>query len=157
MPAASPQKVDLNELLQSVADLFGAETNGKVVYKAALPSRIVSVDKTSLSRAISNIIINALQAKKEGQVNLEVTITTNITNRVAITSIHDNGKGMESDVREKAFEPQFTTKHSGSGLGLAMTKQIVMQAGGKIWFESARDTGTTFFIELPLHDEGMPS
>lgn len=156
MPAAFPQKVDINELLQSVVDLFGAETNGKVMYMASLPSYIVSVDKTAFSRAISNIIINALQAKKEGQVDLEVTILTNITNKVAITSIHDNGKGMDADVREKVFEPQFTTKHSGSGLGLAMTKQIVMQAGGKIWFESTMDKGTTFYIELPLVDEHRP-
>jgi signal transduction histidine kinase len=56
---------------------------------------------------------------------------------------------MTPQIQEKIFQPQFTTKQTGSGLGLAMTRQIILQAGGRIWFESTIDLGSTFFIELP--------
>ncbi len=149
MPAAQPQTLLLNDLLQSTAHLFGAETSGKVMLQ---PGRdvMVSVDKTSFSRAVSNIIINALQAKREGQHDLEVQLTTVVRQDIVVISIHDNGKGMSEEVKERVFQPQFTTKHSGSGLGLALTQQIIKQAGGKIWFDSTLDQGTTFFIELPV-------
>lgn len=148
MPAAHPQSVKLNDLLQGAVNLFGAETSGKVALQP-VSDIAVSVDKTSFSRAISNIIINALQAKKEGQQDLEVLITAVEKDGVVLVSIRDNGKGMTDEVREKVFQPQFTTKHSGSGLGLALTQQIVRQAGGRIWFESVVDRGTVFYIELP--------
>ncbi len=138
----------LNDLLQGAVNLFGAETSGKVALQP-VSDIAVSVDKTSFSRAISNIIINALQAKKEGQQDLEVLITAVEKDGVVLVSIRDNGKGMTDEVREKVFQPQFTTKHSGSGLGLALTQQIVRQAGGRIWFESVVDRGTVFYIELP--------
>ena len=113
---------------------------------------MVSVDQTFFSRAVSNIIINALQAKKDGQAVVEVNIGTATKNRSVVIAIHDNGKGMTQEVQERIFQPQFTTKDSGSGLGLAITKQIVTQAGGKIWFESKSGIGTTFFIELQQAD-----
>jgi signal transduction histidine kinase len=69
---------------------------------------------------------------------------------MALISISDNGKGIPTDLRQRIFEPQFTTKESGSGLGLAMARQIILQAGGRIWFESEAGRGTTFSIELPL-------
>jgi signal transduction histidine kinase len=56
-------------------------------------------------------------------------------------------------MRSKIFIPNFTTKSSGTGLGLAMSKTIVEQAKGRIWFETAEDEGTTFFVELPVYDE----
>jgi signal transduction histidine kinase len=56
-------------------------------------------------------------------------------------------------MRSKIFIPNFTTKSSGTGLGLAMSKTIVEQAKGQIWFETEEDSGTTFFVELPIYDE----
>jgi two-component system nitrogen regulation sensor histidine kinase NtrY len=152
MPSPSPQKVNFHELLQSTVNLFGAESAGKVSYYPGDPSFVVLVDRTSFSRAISNIIINALQAKRDGQTDLEVSIRTHAQGDTVVIAIQDNGKGMSDEVMKKAFQPQFTTKHSGSGLGLAMAQQIARQAGGKISFESVQDKGTTFFVELPLAD-----
>jgi signal transduction histidine kinase len=57
-------------------------------------------------------------------------------------------------MQSKIFTPNFTTKSSGTGLGLAMSKTIVEQAKGKIWFETSVNNGTTFFVELPLADKG---
>jgi signal transduction histidine kinase len=63
--------------------------------------------------------------------------------------VKDNGSGIPESARHKVFEPSFTTKSSGMGLGLAMVKNLVESFGGTIWFETSRN-GTEFIIELPL-------
>jgi signal transduction histidine kinase len=67
-----------------------------------------------------------------------------------IVSVKDNGEGIPASMQSKIFAPNFTTKSSGTGLGLAMCKSIVEQAQGKIWFETTLGEGTTFHVELPL-------
>jgi signal transduction histidine kinase len=67
-----------------------------------------------------------------------------------LVSLIDNGEGIPPEMQSKIFIPNFTTKSSGTGLGLAMCKSIVEQAQGKIWFETTPGSGTTFFVELPL-------
>ena len=64
--------------------------------------------------------------------------------------IRDNGEGIPEEMHNKIFTPNFTTKTSGTGLGLAMCKSIVEQAGGQIWFETEVGKGTTFFVTLPV-------
>jgi signal transduction histidine kinase len=64
--------------------------------------------------------------------------------------VKDNGEGIPEETRAKIFVPNFTTKTSGTGLGLAMCKSIVEQAGGNIWFNTETNQGTTFFVQLPL-------
>ena len=150
MPMPSPQKVDLNKLLQDVVTLFSTATEGRINFILIEHSPSVSADSTSLSRAFSNMIINALQAKREGQDVLEINISGVVRRNTIVITIRDNGKGMSKEVQERIFHPQFTTKQSGSGLGLAITKQIIGQSGGKIWFESTINQGTAFLIELPL-------
>ena len=150
MPTPSLQKVDLNKLLQDVVTLFSTATEGRINFILIEHSPSVSADLTSLSRAFSNMIINALQAKRETQDVLEINISGVIRIDTVVITIRDNGKGMSQEVQERIFQPQFTTKQSGSGLGLAITKQIIGQTGGKIWFESTSNQGTSFNIELPL-------
>ena len=65
-------------------------------------------------------------------------------------SVADNGGGIPEHMQDKIFMPNFTTKSSGTGLGLAMSKSIAEQAHGDIWFESVLGEGTTFFVKLPL-------
>ncbi len=67
-----------------------------------------------------------------------------------LIKVKDNGMGITEELQAKIFTPNFTTKTSGTGLGLAMSKGIVEQAKGKIWFETKAGEGTTFFVELPL-------
>jgi signal transduction histidine kinase len=64
--------------------------------------------------------------------------------------VKDNGHGIPEDMQSKIFTPNFTTKTSGTGLGLAMCKGIVEQSHGRIWFETSEGMGTSFFVELPL-------
>lgn len=67
-----------------------------------------------------------------------------------MVKIKDNGTGIPYEKQSKIFTPNFTTKTSGTGLGLAMCKGIVEQNNGKIWFETKENIGTIFFVELPL-------
>jgi signal transduction histidine kinase len=69
---------------------------------------------------------------------------------VITISIKDNGEGISPAMQAKIFAPNFTTKSSGTGLGLAMCKSIVEQAHGNIWFETKPGEGTVFYVELPL-------
>jgi signal transduction histidine kinase len=69
-----------------------------------------------------------------------------------IVSIRDNGEGIPEEMQAKIFIPNFTTKSSGTGLGLAMCKGIVEQAKGRIWFETKVGEGTVFYVELPVAD-----
>jgi len=66
-------------------------------------------------------------------------------------SVNDNGSGISLELQDKLFEPSFTTKSSGMGLGLAITKKIIENFKGEIWFQSNQEDGTTFFIKLPLY------
>ena len=68
----------------------------------------------------------------------------------ALISIADNGIGIDEEATKKIFQPYFTTKSSGTGLGLAMTKKIIEFWKGAIWFETVDGVGTTFYIKLPV-------
>jgi signal transduction histidine kinase len=67
-----------------------------------------------------------------------------------IVLITDNGTGISEELKDKIFNPNFTTKNGGMGLGLALVKNIVESSEGKIWFETSLGEGTTFFVELPM-------
>jgi len=149
MPALAPQQTDLVALVAQATALFANASEGKVQFSPPSGSFWVSVDPTALTRALSNIVINALQARAEGS-NASVEITLTVVEKRAIIAIRDNGKGIPDSVQERIFQPQFTTKESGSGLGLYMARQFVLQSGGRIWFTTS-GAGTTFFIELPLY------
>ncbi len=149
MPAPIPQRVNLVNLLSETANLFSAGENAEVTFGNPGQPFWVSVDPTSFSRALSNILINAIQAKDVGR-EVRVEIVLIHVGENALVQIRDNGRGIPADLQGRIFQPQFTTKQAGSGLGLPLARQIILQAGGRVWFESVEGQGTTFFIELPL-------
>jgi signal transduction histidine kinase len=77
-----------------------------------------------------------------------------ISSSAVVVSLSDNGIGINDDLKDRLFEPNFTTKTSGMGLGLAITKNIIETSGGKIWFETIPEDGTIFYVKLPLCKEG---
>lgn len=107
-------------------------------------------DPKLYGRVISNLIINGIQAVIEGK-KPKILVNLFFEGEECIKlSIKDNGKGISDELKEKVFLPNFSTKSEGSGLGLAIAKRGVETAGGKIWFETSHETGTTFFLQFPL-------
>tara|TARA_R100000322_G_C5283359_1_gene150408 strand:- start:168 stop:503 length:336 start_codon:yes stop_codon:yes gene_type:complete len=107
-------------------------------------------DPKLYGRVISNLIINGIQAVEEGK-KPKILVNLYFDGQEHIKlSIKDNGKGISDELKEKVFLPNFSTKSEGSGLGLAIAKRGVETAGGKIWFETSSDTGTTFYLLFPL-------
>jgi two-component system, NtrC family, nitrogen regulation sensor histidine kinase NtrY len=139
---------DLNELLKLVAQLHVAE-NSLLTWQLWPQQVMINADRTHINRLFTNLLQNAMQSVPEGKqpvVRLENYVSDN---KVMIT-VTDNGSGIAEEMQSKIFTPNFTTKTSGTGLGLAMCKGIVEQAGGRIWFDTKLDVGTAFYVELPM-------
>jgi two-component system, NtrC family, nitrogen regulation sensor histidine kinase NtrY len=118
-----------------------------------LPQQVfIHADRTHINRLFTNLIQNAIQAVPEGK-TVEIKVDEELADDKVLIKVIDNGMGITEELQAKIFTPNFTTKTSGTGLGLAMSKGIVEQAKGKIWFETKAGEGTTFFVELPLADE----
>ena len=148
----APEKIVINELLKSCITLFEQEQYIKFVSNLPLQPIVIFADRDKMLRLFNNIIKNAIQAipfQTEGT----ITISLELHNSMALVSIRDTGAGVPTEVANKMFEPYFTTKSTGSGFGLAISKKIIEMAGGRIWFETELHVGTVFYIELPVVEE----
>ena len=110
---------------------------------------MVFADKDQMVRTFNNLIKNAIQAIPEERQGHIVVSIDQLENNVRIR-ISDNGSGIPDDKRMNIFVPYFTTKSTGTGLGLAMVKQIIDNHNGLIYFEANQPQGTTFIVELPI-------
>ena len=107
----------------------------------------IHADGKQMLRVLNNLIKNAIQAIPENQEG-RIDIKLEREKSCFLISIKDNGTGIPTKVQERIFAPNFTTKSSGMGLGLAMVKNIIEGLGGEIWFETKERLGTTFFVRL---------
>ena len=140
---------DLNESLKLLIQLHSMEDNLELTWKPVSGSVMIEADRTHINRLFTNLIQNALQAipdSKRAYIEMEEIIGES----TVLITVKDNGSGIPEDVQSKIFTPNFTTKSSGTGLGLAMCKGIVEENKGNIWFQTTNGYGTTFFVELPL-------
>jgi signal transduction histidine kinase len=153
MPEARPEELDLNELLDVAMELYLNEQTIKVSISKVEERMIIYSDKSQLLRVFTNLLENATQAIPEGR-DGEIEVMLRKEDNNALITITDIGQGIAPDVAERIFQPYFTTKSSGTGLGLAMTKKIIEFWQGQIWFETIEDEGTTFFIRLPIVEPG---
>ncbi|MCX6318132.1 MAG: HAMP domain-containing sensor histidine kinase [Bacteroidetes bacterium] len=145
----SVSRFDLHDVIASLKDLYTADSQILVEWRPIADSLNIEADKTQMNRLFTNLLANAVEACNGNAVcRIEVSEMRNgDTIRI---SIKDNGEGIAPETQERIFVPNFTTKSSGTGLGLAMCKGIVEKARGRIWFETEQGKGTTFFVELPL-------
>jgi len=144
--------VDLHEVIRPVTELHAVDDRIQIVWNKAPGPVLVKADRTHLNRLFTNLILNAMQAIPPER-RVMISIEEEIDDEHVLIKIKDNGNGISDELQSKMFTPNFTTKTSGTGLGLAMSKGIVEQARGKIWFETEVGVGTTFFVELPLIHE----
>jgi nitrogen fixation/metabolism regulation signal transduction histidine kinase len=140
---------DLHDVIGSLKDLYQPNQQVELIWYPVLEKVMVNADKTQMNRLFTNLFANAVEACHERS-DCKIEVSEIIEGDIIRISIKDNGEGIAPEMQKRIFIPNFTTKSSGTGLGLAMCKGIVEQAKGKIWFETEEGKGTTFFIELNL-------
>jgi signal transduction histidine kinase len=143
------ETVDLRAVLTSLVSLYQANPKVEITWEKYEGPVYLRADKTHMNRLFTNLLSNAVEACNE-KPRCCITIKEHRKENNILISIRDNGEGIPREMHTRIFTPNFTTKTSGTGLGLAMCKSIVEQSEGSIWFETEPGNGTTFFIQLPL-------
>ncbi|PRY04940.1 HAMP domain-containing protein [Pontibacter ummariensis] len=150
MPEPKAELMDISAALQKAADLHNDPAAAVIEKDIQAEEVVVKADENLMVRTFNNLLLNAIQAvpasrKPHIKIGLELQ-----PDKTVLISIQDNGSGIPVDIRGKVFIPNFSTKYTGSGIGLAVAKRGIENAGGRIWFETEEGQGTTFFISLPL-------
>jgi nitrogen fixation/metabolism regulation signal transduction histidine kinase len=145
MPTQKREKIEVISVVKLALDIFNEDA---VKYYPKQKELYANLDKTQLIRIVTNLVKNALQASENNEnPSIDVKVFSE-GNDVKIT-VSDNGKGIYEDVKDLIFEPKFTTKSSGMGLGLPMIKNIIEAYDGTISFTSKEGIGTVFTVILP--------
>ncbi|MFQ5736405.1 MAG: ATP-binding protein [Thermodesulfobacteriota bacterium] len=150
MPASNPSANDLNEIVLETISLYKTG-HRSVKFETSLDSRlpVLDVDRDQIKRVLINLIDNAVAAVGEGgQVRAETLYVEDL--QLARLEIVDNGPGIRPEVKQRLFEPYFSTKKAGTGLGLAIVSNIVADHNGYIRIKDNLPRGTRFIIELPV-------
>ncbi|TWI97259.1 HAMP domain-containing protein [Mucilaginibacter frigoritolerans] len=149
MPDTRIEPLNVFDVLTQAVTIFKQMDNVKIVYLPPSTPFMINADRDQLLRCFNNLLKNAIEASPASRVGV-IEVNYLITSKNILLTIHDNGNGIPEELREKIFEPNFTTKSSGTGLGLAFVKNSIENAGGKVWFETVVNEGTTFYLSLPL-------
>ena len=145
MPTQKKEKIEIISIVKLALDIFNEKS---VKYLTKEKELYAFLDKTQLIRIVTNLVKNALQATENEEnplINVEI-ISKGSKIKIVVS---DNGKGISEEVKDLIFEPKFTTKTSGMGLGLPMIKNIIEAYDGAISFTSNKGTGTVFTVILP--------
>lgn len=145
LPEKNNELFDLNDEIRNIINVFSDE---RIYFHSNKISIMVEMDKIYLSRIITNLITNARQARNT---DIESIINVNVEQRQKriIIEVEDNGVGIPEEMYDRIFEPNFTSKTSGTGLGLTMVRKMVEEYKGEISVKSEVDKGSTFTISFP--------
>ena len=147
MPAQQNETLNVVDVVKLALDIFNEDY---IEYFPSTKEIITKIDRTQLIRVITNLVKNAIQAIPDEQMDKKVWVSVKKEQNQTIISVKDNGKGIAEVDFDRVFEPKFTTKTSGMGLGLAIIKNIIENYHGNITFESKLNKGTTFKVILPI-------
>ena len=145
LPKTQLEKSDIVDATKKVVEIF--EQNN-INFESSKESIVLKLDKEQWIRVMTNLIKNSIQAipsDREQNINIEISDSTNSVKII----VSDNGLGVLEKNKEKIFEPKFTTKTDGMGLGLGIVKNIINSHRGKISYKSKPNKGTKFTISLP--------
>ncbi|HWY37354.1 MAG TPA: HAMP domain-containing sensor histidine kinase, partial [Bacteroidia bacterium] len=145
LPEPKFESIELAAFIHSLLPLYNNETGISFEVNTKQKEAFVRADKDQLLRVMNNLVNNAVQAL-DGKG--KIVLGLNRENNMYIISVSDSGRGIDDTVKSRIFQPNFSTKSYGTGLGLAMCKRIVEQHGGNIWFDSEVNKGTTFYFTL---------
>lgn len=151
MPAPENEVFNMIDLVVNVYNLFSEEQDMQLFVQLPDNKCPVYADKNQVLRVLNNLVKNAIQAipaGKKGEISLILSVEDD---KMVRLEVKDNGTGIPDERKPDIFVPNFTTKTSGSGIGLSMSKSIIELAHGRIFFHSQEGIGTSFFVELPLY------
>lgn len=153
---ALPERFDIDELVDNAVSLLrfrAGEKQQELTLKGIGKPVYVTANKENITRVINNFITNAIKFSKPGD-KVEVSVTASAN--TAIISVTDTGIGIPDKMKPQVFDEFTDAKRKGTqgeqsfGLGLSISKKIIEENGGRIWFESVEDKGSTFYISLPV-------
>lgn len=147
MPAQQNETLNVVEVVEFSLDIFNEDF---IAFESNSEEIITVMDRTQLIRIITNLVKNAIQAIPEEQEIKQVLVAVNEKEDNVIISVKDNGIGINAENIDHIFEPKFTTKTSGMGLGLGIIKNIIENYKGTITFETEPGKGSTFMVSLPI-------
>ena len=147
MPAQQNETLDVVKIIQLALDIFNEEF---IQFTSSEDEIITKLDRTQLIRVITNLVKNAIQAMPEEQIDKLILVSVYKSKNNVVISVKDNGKGVLEENKERIFEPKFTTKSSGMGLGLAIIKNIIENYNGTITFKSEEGKGTEFLVSFTI-------
>ena len=144
-----PEPVAVAALVETVIAPYRLGLTGRVRFDLEVPADLpdVRADRTLLARALTNLVENAIQAMPAGGT---LRVTAVASDAAVVLQIADTGVGMSAEAVDQAFEPYFSTKTGGSGLGLPNARRSIELDGGAITLTSVPGTGTTVTITLPV-------
>jgi len=148
-PAVRPSAVAVPELVHEAVDPYELGLRDRIRFNVDVPATLpqVYVDRTLVARSLTNIVENALHAMPGAGA---LTVVARAVDSVVQIRVSDTGVGMDAEALERAFEPYFSTKSTGTGLGLPIAKRNIELNGGTIAVTSQRDHGTTVELSLPV-------
>jgi two-component system, NtrC family, nitrogen regulation sensor histidine kinase NtrY len=145
MPAQQNEILNVPKIVKLALDIFN---ENYIVFSSEKEEILAKFDRTQLIRVVTNLVKNATQALQDVP-DPKVLVRVEEAGEMVSITVSDNGVGITEENKEKVFEPKFTTKSSGMGLGLAMVKNIVETYEGSITFTSKRNKGTIFTVKFP--------
>jgi signal transduction histidine kinase len=147
MPERTFERVDLSTLLQETIDLFKEVQGIEFRYTSSNVPAVVVADQDELRRVFINIVRNSVQAMEKGGV---VVVELKVEHQVCSIRISDTGSGIPEEIQSRVFQPNFSTKTDGMGLGLAITRKVIEDLNGTISLRSKVGQGTTIEMIIPL-------
>lgn len=145
LPEKNNETFNLNREIKNIISIFSDE---RIYFHANKANIMITMDKIYLSRIITNLVTNARQAAQDDRDN-RINVDVEQRQKRIIITIEDNGTGIPEELYDRIFEPNFTSKSSGTGLGLTMVRKMVEDYKGEISVKSELGKGTTFTIALP--------
>lgn len=153
MPSSKKEIINLPEIVNTTVQLFENTENTKFeVINDLKSSGNVNADKEQMLRVFNNLIKNGIQAIPENRQG-KIKIILDELEKSYIIKIIDNGCGIPDYMKPKIFQPNFTTKSAGMGLGLSMVKNMLISNNATIYFNTEEDKGTEFIIEMPNEED----
>jgi two-component system nitrogen regulation sensor histidine kinase NtrY len=149
MPQSKNEHLNLQDIVKSVLSTFENENQTISFFQNKSETAFIYGDKSHVIRVLNNLITNAIQSIPSER-SKKISLGLHFSKNHVVIKISDNGSGISPEISKRIFMPNFTTRSTGSGLGLAMVKSIITQMNGTVAFRTQVEKGSSFFVILPL-------